>query len=82
MSSKMQLIYSAAMWRMKVLKYQRGCSWNLRVYNNTMERHFSSSPTSMISLVHTMLVIMLVVLQMVTQEQLATFVHASEDYAS
>ncbi len=29
-----------------------------------------------------MLVIMLVLLWMVTQEQLATFVHASENYAS
>ncbi len=35
-----------------------------------------------LSLVHTMLVIMLVVLRMVMQEQLAIFVHASEDYAS
>ncbi len=35
-----------------------------------------------ISLVHTMLLIMLVVLRMVTQEQLATFVHASKDFAS
>ncbi len=34
------------------------------------------------SLVHTMPVNMLVVLLMVTQEQLATSVHASEDYAS
>ncbi len=34
------------------------------------------------SLVHTMLIIMLVVLRMVAQEQLATFVHASENYAS
>ncbi len=34
------------------------------------------------SLVYTMLVIMLVVLQMVSQEQLATFVHVSKNYAS
>ncbi len=34
------------------------------------------------SLIHMMLVIVLVVLRMVTQEQLATFVHASKDYAS
>ncbi len=33
-----------------------------------------------LSLVHTMLVIMLVLLPMVTQEQLATFVHASKNY--
>ncbi len=33
-------------------------------------------------MVHTMLVIMLVILQMVTREQQATFVHASKDYAS
>ncbi len=32
-------------------------------------------------LVHTILVIMLVVLRIVMQEQLATFVHASKDYA-
>ncbi len=31
---------------------------------------------------YAMLVITLIVLQMVTQEQLATLVHASEDYAS
>ncbi len=36
----------------------------------------------LLSLVHTVLVNMLVVLRMVTQEQLATSVHASEDYAS
>ncbi len=35
-----------------------------------------------LSLVHTMLVNMLVVLWMVMQEQLATSVHTSEDYAS
>ncbi len=31
---------------------------------------------------YTMLVIVLFVLKMVTQERLATFVHVSEDYAS
>ncbi len=36
----------------------------------------------MLSLVHTMLVNMLVILWMVTQEQLARFVHAGEDYAT
>ncbi len=35
-----------------------------------------------LSLAHTMLVIMLVVLRMVMQEELATFVQASEGYAS
>ncbi len=34
------------------------------------------------SVIHVMLIIMLVVLQMVTQEQLATFVHTSEYDAS
>ncbi len=55
---------------------------NIRITQVQTKRRYEMCKMYLLSLVHTMLVIMLVVLRMVTQEQLATFVHVSKDYAS